>query len=170
MQDPRLVRADFLTALCLVALGLGTVAESWNMPRLEEMNINPYTVPGLVPGIIGVVLTVLGSVLLVRSAHAGGYRLRDYASLRGLLQAQGSRRAVLALVLTVGYAAGLIGRTPFWLATFLFVLIFIVSFEWRVGRTRRQTLIALALATVVAVLTSALVTVVFQYVFLVRLP
>ena len=47
-------------ALGLVTLGVGTVVESWRMPRLEEMNINPYTVPGLVPGIVGTVLAILG--------------------------------------------------------------------------------------------------------------
>ncbi len=59
MQDPRLARADFVTGVCLVALGMGVLVGSYRMPRLEEMGINPLSVPGIVPGAIGAVLALL---------------------------------------------------------------------------------------------------------------
>jgi len=170
VQDPKLIRADFVTALCLISLGTGTVAESWRMPRLEEMNINPYTVPGLVPGILGGVLLLLGAILLVRSARAGGWRVWSSPLPRASARMLAARRTALTLVLTFGYAAALVGRIPFWLATFLFVLGFVALFEWQAGRTRQQSAMALASAVLVAGITSATVTVVFQYLFLVRLP
>ena len=45
-----MVKADFVTGLVLVALGIATMVASLQMPRFAELNINPYTVPGLVPG------------------------------------------------------------------------------------------------------------------------
>ena len=170
MQDPRLIRADFVTALGLVALGLGTMVESWRMPRLEEMHINPYTVPGLVPGILGTVLAVLGFVLLLRSARAGGWRLWAAEHPGATSSRREVRRAGLTLALTIGYAGGLVGRVPFWLATFSFVFAFTVLFEWQRGRSRRATVRALAIAALLAGLVAAAVTAVFQYLFLVRLP
>ena len=170
MQDPKLIRADFVTALCLVSLGTGTVVESWRMPRLEEMNINPYTVPGLVPGILGGVLLLLGAILLARSARAGGWRVWSSPLPKTSARTLSVRRAALTLVLTFGYAAGLVGRVPFWLATFVFVLGFVALFEWQAGLSHQQTLKAMASAVLVAGVTSAAVTVVFQYLFLVRLP
>jgi len=170
VQDPKLIRADFVTSLCLVCLGTGTVAESWRMPRLQEMNINPYTIPGLVPGILGGVLLLLGVVLLVRSARAGGWRIWVSPIPKSSAKTLAARRTVLTLALTFGYAAGLVGRIPFWLATFLFVLAFVALFEWQAGQSRQQAAKAIASAVLVAGLTSAIVTVVFQYLFLVRLP
>ena len=37
------------------------------MPRFEERQINPYTVPGLVPGMIAAVITLLGALLTLRA-------------------------------------------------------------------------------------------------------
>ena len=57
-----MVRADLATGLVLVALGVAVVVESLRMPRFEHLNVNPYTVPGLVPGALGAVILVLGAL------------------------------------------------------------------------------------------------------------
>lgn len=167
MMPTRMDRADFLTALGVVALGLGAAVESWRMPRLEQLDINPYTAPGIVPGVIGVVLTALGLALLARSAARGGWRL---AAVTEPAPDGRAARLALALALTVGYAAGLVGRLPFWLATGLFVFAFIAVFEWRLAADRTGRLRGLAIAAAEAVAVSAAVTFVFQSIFLVRLP
>jgi putative tricarboxylic transport membrane protein len=64
------------------------------------------------------------------------------------------------------YAGLLIGRAPFWLATALFVACFVWQFTPDDATQRRRLTVAL----IAGVLTSAVVTLVFQYVFLVRLP
>jgi putative tricarboxylic transport membrane protein len=165
-QRSGMARADLVTGLVLVALGIAVVVESLRMPRFEHLNINPYTIPGLVPGAIGAVLLVLGAVLFVRAAVAGGWRFGGGTALGD----QGVRRLLLAVALCVGYAAGLVGRLPFWLATLLFVTGFVALFEWpladdRSGRARR-----LAFALGFGALIAAAVTLVFQKIFLVRLP
>jgi putative tricarboxylic transport membrane protein len=156
-------RADFVTGLVFALLGLGVVWASLDMPRFAERNANPYTVPGLVPGALGAILLVLGVVLFGRAVLAGGWRLGAVRLHAG----PDVRRLMLALVLCLGYAAGLVGHIPFWLATFLFVALFVILFEWH-GESRRMGRIGVALVYGAAV--SVVVTLVFEKLFLIRLP
>jgi hypothetical protein len=161
---PCMPRADFVTGLAFALLGLAVVWASLEMPRFADRNIDPYTVPGLVPGALGAIILALGAALVVRAALAGGWRLGGVRPEKG----PGTRRLVLALILCLGYAAGLVGRMPFWLATFLFVAAFVLLIEWPQGKGRRWARLAIALVYGAAI--SAAVTLVFQEVFLVRLP
>jgi putative tricarboxylic transport membrane protein len=102
-------------------------------------------------------------VLFTRAALAGGWR---FGGLR-ISAGPDVRRLLLALALCLAYAAGLVGQIPFWLATFVFVALFVVLFEWH-GEGGRLWRIALALVYGAAV--SAAVTLVFQELFLIRLP
>ncbi len=167
-----MAKADFLTSIILVALGTAALVESLRMPRLEELGINPYTVPGIVPGLLGAIIALLGLALLVRSALAGGWRLagREAAGKGGESARGAGARLAACVVLTVGYAAGLVGQLPFWLATFLFVLVFVAAFEYRRAATRGALLRMLATALLHAAVVAAAVTTVFQHVFLVQLP
>ena len=67
------------------------------------------------------------------------------------------------LALCLGYAIGLVGRAPFWLATFLFVTTFIAIFEYPARRR-------MAFAPLFGAATSLVVSYLFEAVFLVRLP
>jgi len=165
-----MVKADFVTGIVLVALGIATVVASLAMPRFEELSVNPYTVPGLVPGALGAVILVLGGVLLARAARAGGWRVFAGVTGRASPTEPGTRNLALAVVLCLAYAAGLIGRAPFWLATFVFVAAFVVLFEWRLAASRSERLRRLIFAVLFGAVISAVVTLVFQEIFLVRLP
>jgi putative tricarboxylic transport membrane protein len=165
-----LVKADFVTALVLVALGMAVVVESLRMPRFEQLEINPYTVPGLVPGALGAVILVLGAALLLRATRAGGWRLTVATETGGWSSDPGVRRLLLAVALCLGYAAGLVGRLPFWLATFLFVTGFVVLFEWPMPPTRAERARRLVFALLFGAVVALVVTLVFQKIFLVRLP
>jgi hypothetical protein len=164
-------RADLYWSLAWIAMGVAIFAGGFTMERLERQNINPYTAPGLVPALLGIGIAVLGAILLVRSVRRGGLA----AAADGRAPADGGRLA-LALGLCVLYAVGLVGRTllgwhiPFWLATALFVFVSIVAFEWRDRRARGELGRGIAVALACAVGTAAGVTLVFQEVFLVRLP
>jgi hypothetical protein len=94
----RMPRADFITALVLLAFGAAMLWGSLAMPRFENRNIMPYSVPGIVPGILACVNLILAAVLLVRSMIRGGYRLGG-GSLRQALADPATGRLALALVL-----------------------------------------------------------------------
>jgi putative tricarboxylic transport membrane protein len=164
------VRADFWFGLGLVALGLAVAVESWRMPRLTELNVHPMTAPGLVPGLLGSVITVFGTILFLRAARAGGWRPTVGATAAGSDLTNQTRRFVMALVLCVAYAAGLVGAIPFWAATGIFVLLFIAVFEWRRERPSAGHLRAITVAGLQAAVVSAVVTYIFEEIFLVRLP
>ncbi len=166
-----LTKADFLTGVVLIAFSALVVSESWRMERFEALNVNPYSVPGIVPGILGVIIMILGAVLIGRSIYRGGHRLGWTRETIGqAARAPENLRLLIAIFLTVGYAGGLIGTIPYWLATFLFVFLFIVIFDWRPGLDRGRQIRLGLVAFTVAACTSGLVTWVFSDMFLVTLP
>jgi hypothetical protein len=159
--------ADLLWSLGWVVLGAAIVYGSWTMDRLEAMHINPYTAPGLVPGVLGCSLVVMGFMLMLRSVRAGA--LHD-ATGRPRLQLD-PRRFGAAFLLCIVYAAGLVGSgLPFWAATALFVATAIFVFQWPERRRNGQQVKGALIALACGVGTAAAVTVIFQEIFLVRLP
>lgn len=150
-----------------LALGLVIAFESWRMPRLEEQGINPYTAPGLVPGLLGLILAVLGVALALRRAPvAEGPSLEG--SDGGVAEPW---RVGLAFLLCVGFGVGALGHgPPFWLAAGLFIFLAIILFEWPEHRAAGTVRYGLTRAALVAVVGAAAVTFIFQEVFLVRLP
>jgi hypothetical protein len=162
-------RADLAFGLGWTALGVAVAVGAWRMDRLEHQGVEPYAVPGLLPGLLGVLLIVLGLALALRGWR-GGRRAPEGPAEERAPRAE-PWRVALALALSVGFAAGALGRgPPFWLAAFLFVLLSILLFEWP-ERRREGTLVrGAAQAFAIAAAGSAAITLVFQEVFLVRLP
>lgn len=167
-EDAIRVRADVITALVWIALGLTITYLSWTMDRLEIRRIHPSTIPGLVPLFLGAGLTLCGVLLAMRSVRlevkgAGAALLR-------LLLSWPSVRVGAVLAMALFYTLVLVGRMPFWLASALFIFTFIVLFETvladRPGSLRRT----LFWAFVVALAAGIGVHYVFGQVFLVRLP
>lgn len=139
-----------------IAASAAILYASWTMDRLERYGASFYTAPALVPGLLGLILLACALLLGVRAIRQGA--LRAAPAIRWNW---GNTPVVLALCLA--YAVGLIGRAPYWLATFLFVTAFIAVFEYPVRRR-------MALAPVYGAFTSLAVTYLFEAVFLVRLP
>jgi hypothetical protein len=145
------VRSDLVQGAAWALGGGAIVYASWTMDRLERHGAALFTAPGLVPGLLGLVILLLGVVLALRKREA-----QPAAPM-----SVGNTPLVLALCL--GYAIGLVGRVPFWLATFVFVTAFIAVFEYPVRRR-------MGFAPLYGAATSLAVTYLFESVFLVRLP
>ena len=171
MKDSNMPKADFLTSIFLCLLGVFILIVALRMPRFEGTNINPYSVPGIVPAFLGVVLAGLGLVLLIRSLRQGGFRLGlTGQKVAAFFKDESSRRIFLTIIISIVYGFGLLGRIPFPIATGLYVLAFILIFEYQFKKPFATQWKRVLLAFVVAVLVSAVVTLVFQYLFLVNLP
>jgi hypothetical protein len=154
-------RSDLWGGAGWAGFGLLIVAASVRMERFESMGAQLYTMPGFVPGMLGGVLLLLGAVLMLR-----GWRRSLRETVAEPATPLINRRIAITLALTLVYAGLLIGRAPFWLATALFVAVFVASFAPEDQAPLRR----LVVSVLAGVLTSAVVTFVFQHIFLVRLP
>ena len=157
--------ADLVWSLLWIAVGAAMFVGGFTMDRLEGQHINPYTAPGLVPALLGIGIFVLGAILLARSVrHQASAHARDVTHAS-------TGRLALAAALCIAYAAGLVGRgVPFWLATAAFVFAAILAFRWPELKAHGQLAKGAAVAAACAIGTAAAVTLVFQELFLVRLP
>jgi hypothetical protein len=163
-EGGKTARSDLWGGAGWVGLGLLIVVGSLRMERFESMGAQLYTMPGFVPGMIGGLVAVLGLVLMLRgwlrrAAEANTTQAEPAVPLL-------NRRIVITMVLTLLYAGLLIGRAPFWLVTALFVAAFVATFVPPEQAPARRLIVSV----VAGVLTSAVVTLVFEQVFLVRLP
>lgn len=167
-RDPARIRADLITAILLVVLGLAVVYLSWTMDRLTVRRIHPSTIPGLVPFFLGVALTFCGGLLAFRSARLD--RRGGGVALLAVLLSWPALRVAVVLALALIYTLGLVGRMPFWLASALFIFTFITLFETVLADRPASLPRTLIWAVVVALGAGLGIHYVFGQVFLVRLP
>lgn len=170
-------RADLVAAVLWMVFGAAITVGAWTMDRLEHRHINPYEIPGLVPGVLGAVILLLGLALAVRAVARGamgGARTAGAgpAAVGPEGAAEARRRMAQVLAATLVYALVLVGHgVPFWLATFVFVAGFIWHFDGERQRELGRGPGARGWrALVFGAATSATVTLVFEQIFLVRLP
>jgi hypothetical protein len=169
--DPRATaRSELIQACGWIALGIATLVGSLRMDRLERQNINPYTVPGLLPGLLGAAMVLLGTLLALRSWRRGALEARHAAFA---FDPAAARRVVLVLALCLTFGVVLVGHgVPFWLAAASFVSIAIVVLQrpQRRAAGERMALGTVASAIVIGLCAGGAITLVFQQLFLVRLP
>jgi len=171
MKQENMPKADFVVSLLLMAFGVWIVIHSFQMPRFEELGANPFSVPGIVPGILGTIIFILSFIVFMRSLTRKGYRLGlNRATLTGFFRNASMQRMLLTILICIVYGIVLVGRINYYLATFVFVLVFLILFQYRPSEgfpARRKTLV---LSFIQAVLTAGIVGAVFRYLFLVDLP
>ena len=158
-------RKERLLALGWIVFGAAVLVASWRMDRLANLQINPWSAPGLMPGVLGLLMVVFGAALALRA------RIRDAS--RAEVDRTSVPRVLLAAVLCVGYAGGLLGHgLPFWLTSAAFLFVTILAFRW-LDRDAESpaSLRKLALTSAaIAFGASFVIGLIFERVFLVRLP
>jgi hypothetical protein len=175
-EDTASLRSDFLSAIGWMGLGIAILIGSVTMDRLEKQGINPYTIPGLLPGLLGIAMTILGALLGLRS-----WRPHLFASAVSATPADRGeqKRLLLVLGLCLGFGVGLVGHgLPFWLAAAIFVTVAILSLQYQSGKQyqsrkstgERSSVRSLVKAAAIGLGAGLAITVVFQELFLVRLP
>jgi hypothetical protein len=132
---------------------------SWTMDRLANLGVQPYSAPGLLPGVLGVFIFLLGLTMLLRSSASKDSERIEW------------RRILLPIGLCLGFAGGMVGRgIPFWLAAWIFIAVMIWTLQYRErkdqGELGRLALVSLT----VGAIASVAISLVFQEVFLIRLP
>ena len=140
-----------------IIVGAAIFYGAWTMDRLANLGVQAYSAPGLLPGVLGLFIALLGLAMLARGAKAAGEERIEW------------RRIWLPLALCLAFAGGLVGRgLPFWLAAWIFVAVMIFTLEYR---SRTQTVRRLLLTAVaVGAAAGLVISLVFQELFLIRLP
>jgi len=165
-----LASSELRAGLAWAAFGVAVLALSLRMDRLEAQHINPYTVPGLLPGLLGIVTILLGTLMALRSWRRGGHLI---GGPRLGMSGVALRRLALVIGLIVAYTVVLLGRgLPFWLGATIYVTASIILLQapQRAAEGRRLTLLEAAFALAIGLASGWIITWVFQDAFLVRLP
>jgi uncharacterized RDD family membrane protein YckC len=163
-------RSDAWQALAWVVLGVATLVESLRMDRLEQQDINPYTIPGLLPACLGVAIILLGLLMAYRSIAQG--------ALQSTPSAQGDsshrhelRRIGVIVLLCCGFALGMVGHgLSFWLAAAVFITVIITILQHQALQGLKARIKGLLQAATIGWIAGGVITLVFQEFFLVRLP
>jgi hypothetical protein len=161
-------RTDLWIAAGFFVLSAAILVLGWRMPTYADQGGQIYTAPGLVPSFYGVVIGLLSLWLAARAIRAGA--LGPGGSGEPRETGNSNARFALAAGLGVIFIAGLIGRMPFWLAATIFVTVFVAAFEWLPSLDPKARARRLAVALAIGLGAGILVTLVFERVFLVRLP
>jgi hypothetical protein len=164
-------RADWADGLGWMGLGIAILIGSITMDRLERQGVNPYTVPGLLPGLLGIAMILLGGILALRSWRRGA--LCHPAGPAAIDEREQRRRIWIVTGLCLGYGVVLIGHgVPFWLASTIYVTgsILILQHMSRDPVERRLTPRVWIKALVIGLSASVITHLVFQELFLVRMP
>ncbi len=168
-SPPPSPRVDLITAAVLFAFALTVIGLALQMPTFTDRGGDPYTAPGIVPGVYGAVLAILAGVLAFRALRAGA--LGPEGGRREASSAAYSNiRLGIVLLLALLFTVGLIGRVPFWAAAAVFITAFIAIFEWDPAAPRKLKARRLIVALLIGVIGGLAVQFVFRDVFLVRLP
>ena len=173
MGAPVSARTDLRGGFVWIALGAVIVFEAWRMDRMTQQGADLYTAPGLWPGVIGLLIALLGGILAWRSLRRAKAASWDAVADDDAHYAPQAQFA-LAAAMFFGYAILLVGHgLPFWLGTALFVTAYVFVFRRaarlageRTGSTRGDA----TLAIVCGVTTAVVVSLVFEKLFFVRLP
>jgi hypothetical protein len=163
-------RADFIAALVWVVFGAAVLIGSWRMDRLESQDINPHTIPGLVPGLLGIAVVFFGLLMLFRAWSQGA--LTPAGDAGGKPPKPGEHtRFVLVLLPCLIFGVGLLGHgLPFWAAAALYVTSTILILQYPERKAAGQLARGFVIAAVIGLSAGGLITLVFQEFFLVRLP
>jgi hypothetical protein len=163
-------RADIWQSLAWVLLGTATLIESLRMDRLEQQDINPYTIPGLLPACLGVAIILLGLLMAYRSIARGAWQSSS-RSAQASSEGHELRRIWVILILCGGFALGMVGHgLSFWLAAAVFITVTVSLLQHRSLDSWRDKIRGVVKAAIIGLTAGVVITLVFQEFFLVRLP
>jgi hypothetical protein len=167
MDDERpSARADLFAGLAFLAVSVAIIIGSMMMDRLERLQATIYTAPGLVPGILGLMLAAMAVLLIVRALRGGAL-----SEARPAIDLRQHWRLAVSLVLCLGFAIVLVGHgMPFWLAAATYIALFLLIFQFEERRRDGTVLKGIAFAIVYGLIAGLAIHHLFQDVFLVRLP
>jgi len=144
-----------------VALGAAITLGAWRMDRLESLNIEPWSAPGLLPGVLGLLIVLFGLAMRVSPAVAASSDPPESVPW-------GRLSAVLAL--TALFVFGALGRLPFIPAAAALIFVWMLMLGVASSPADQPRLTRLLRPALIAVIAALVIGTLFQDVLLVRLP
>jgi hypothetical protein len=147
---------------------------SWTMDRLASQGVDPVTAPGVLPGLLGIAMMGFSLVLILRRKPPEVQSFISHEAVPAEGQVQDNiawKRLALSWTLCMTFAGLLLGRgLPFWLlaSAFMFLHVFFLEDAERQAAIPRWKRALIAAA--IGISTGVVITLVFQKIFLVRLP
>ena len=175
-MNAKLFTADRIGGLIWFVFGVAVVYGSWMMDRLESMNIPPSTAPGVVPALQGIGFIIFALILMVRSekrtiANTYAPEETEAASAEEPQESFYWKRILLSWSLCLAYGAVLLGSgIHYWALTAAFLFLHAILLDDTEQVPARPTLRRVIVAGIMALTIATIVTLIFRYVFLVRLP
>lgn len=130
IQDKKLLRkTDIYFGIFLFAASVVVFIEVLKMP--VELSVAgggtsaAYTAPGLMPGVVSLILMML-SIFLITGALKEGAQIKkkDFARTIAWFKNEDSKRIVVSFIIIIIYIYGLLGRVSYYAATFLYLFSF----------------------------------------------
>lgn len=125
-------RNDLYSSIVLFLISLYVFIEGVRMPVSVYTGSDGawYGAPGGFPVIIGGILMILSVMLFAKSWRiTGGFRKDDFQDMTAVLRSAYVKRLALITVLLAVYIFVLLGRVPFYVATFLFLFVTMLVFR-----------------------------------------
>ncbi|MCL2380728.1 MAG: tripartite tricarboxylate transporter TctB family protein [Treponema sp.] len=170
MTEKNLVKADFYTSIIIMAASISATVMAVRMPTDFGRGSDLHSAPGVVPALLGSIITILCFVMLVRSiVRAKGRVGISPSSFAAFVKDATTIRIASTMAFCLLYFF-LLGNLPFMLLTFLFIFSFIVFFELDLKVSAMSQIRIFVKAAIVAVCSSVAITMLFEQVFFVRLP
>ncbi len=171
MKESNMPRADFVVGILLLVFGTAVTWNSLAMPRYEDQGGTFLDSPGIVPALLGILVTIFAAVLFVRSLRRRGWAIGiTGATVAGVLRDVQTTRMAVVIALGVFYGLFLLRWLHFVAATAIFVLVFVILFEYDLKKPFAIQWKIPLFAVVLSACTTAAVYYSFQYLFLVNLP
>jgi hypothetical protein len=154
--------SDRLGGPLWVVFGLAVVAGAWRTERMAEQGVRWFGAPGLVPGLLGIAIAFVGLLLSLRAWRGSKQTAAEVTDWRAF---------AVSLLLCLGFAGVVLGHGPaFGVAAAGYLFLHIAFLEWPARRAAGQTLRGLVVAAITGIAGGILVPLVFEQIFLVRLP
>lgn len=172
MDKQQLRRVDFLFSLVLIAFGVAILIAAYDMPwSSHQTGISGswYLSPGLLPAILGALLIIFSLNILAHAVSAGGHRDVWGLIKNGLIGVAGNRafhKSILSIVVLSAYIFGLLGNVNYYIATGLYLFVFMVLFHHK----SKSVLLNLSLLVIIAVAVPVVVGYLFSHYLDVPLP
>ena len=162
-------RSDFFAALAWIAFGIAISIGAYQMDRLENQDVPPYAVPGLLPFCLGIAIIFFAGLMLARAWRHGALA-EGAPRATGMTPAE-RKRFLIVLGLCLAFSVLLVGHgLPFWFAAAIFVSATIIVLQYQQRRAANEVWRGVVIAIVIGLCAGFGVTVVFQEIFLVYLP